>query len=121
MARTDPVPDDLITINELADLFKTSPGAIYAMRARGAKGEGPLPPPAYKVGKRLLFSKTQALKWLAGREATYRQRPRRRGPVTEDEKAAVAEAARKKAAKDRATATSQVTRAEQARARTRTA
>jgi excisionase family DNA binding protein len=51
-------PDDLITTGEVAGLLHCTKNAIYVMRTRG---EGP---PAYRVGRRLLFSRSEVLAWL---------------------------------------------------------
>ncbi len=53
------VPDDLMDTQETAVLLHCTPGALYTMRSRG---QGP---PAYRRGKRLLWSRTEVLAWLA--------------------------------------------------------
>ncbi len=53
------VPDDLVHSEEVAALLKCSVNALYVMRHRG---QGP---PAYKVHRRLLFSRAEVLMWLA--------------------------------------------------------
>ena len=58
-------PDDLIRVDDVAELLHTTPNAIYVMRARAQRGEGPPAPPAYRVGRRLLFSRAEVLVWLA--------------------------------------------------------
>jgi predicted DNA-binding transcriptional regulator AlpA len=47
-----------LTIEEVADLRRTTPQAIYSERARG---DGP---PAYRSGRRLLFDETEVIEWL---------------------------------------------------------
>ena len=51
-------PDDLIRTGEVAELLHTTENALYVMRTRGVG------PPAYKVGRHLLFSRTEVLMWL---------------------------------------------------------
>ena len=50
--------DTFMTLSEVADLARTTPGAIYQWRRRG-KG-----PRASRVGKRLLFRRSDVLAWI---------------------------------------------------------
>lgn len=59
-----PAPDDLVTLADVAEMLHKSPSAIYVMRWRAAKGEGSAPP-AYRIGNRLLFSRSEVLRWVA--------------------------------------------------------
>jgi predicted DNA-binding transcriptional regulator AlpA len=59
LPRTRAVPDDLIDTNETAELLKRSPNALYVMRSRGQA------PPAYRIGRRLLYSRSEVLAWVA--------------------------------------------------------
>ena len=64
MAKPRPaVPDDLMRTEDTAAMLHCSPGALYTMRSRGAG------PPAYRVGSRLLFSRSEVLTWLAEHRA----------------------------------------------------
>ncbi len=62
-----PVTDDLITTREAAELLKLSPNAFYVMRSRGQRGQGPPAPPAYRIGRRLLYSRSEVLAWVGTR------------------------------------------------------
>jgi Helix-turn-helix domain len=57
-------PDDLMPADKAAVLLNRTVNGLYVMRSRAAKGEGDAPP-AYKVGRRLLFSKSEVLAWIA--------------------------------------------------------
>jgi predicted DNA-binding transcriptional regulator AlpA len=64
--RNTQAPDDLMTVRETADLLRTSPNGVYVMRSRAERlGDPAAAPPAYKVGSRLLYSKSEVLRWLA--------------------------------------------------------
>jgi predicted DNA-binding transcriptional regulator AlpA len=61
MPRAKAAPDDLIPTGEVAELLHRSKNAVYVMRHRlGEDG-----PPAYRVGGRLLFSRSEVLAWIA--------------------------------------------------------
>jgi excisionase family DNA binding protein len=47
-----------LTLAEVAELTRTTSGAIYQWRRRG-KG-----PPGHRVGKRLLFRRADVLDWI---------------------------------------------------------
>ena len=47
-----------LTVEELAEEWRTTPAAIYSMRYRREA------PPAYRRGRRLLFDADQAAAWL---------------------------------------------------------
>jgi hypothetical protein len=73
------VPDDLMNAEETAKLLHMSVNALYVMRGRAARGEGPPAPTAYRVGRRLLFSRSETLAWLRtradnGQPYKFRQR-----------------------------------------------
>ena len=51
----------LITIDELAAEFRTTPGAIYAARHRGQGPRG------VKIGRRLLFTREDITAWIESR------------------------------------------------------
>jgi excisionase family DNA binding protein len=55
MTTTD---DTFMTLTEVAELARTTPGAIYQWRRRG-KG-----PRARRVGKQLLFRRSDVLAWI---------------------------------------------------------
>ena len=50
--------DTYLTLTEVAELARTTPGAVYQWRRRG-KG-----PRASRVGKRLLFRRADVLAWI---------------------------------------------------------
>ena len=50
--------DELLTLEELADLTRTSVDALYQVRRRGGG------PPALRVGRRLLFRRGDVDSWL---------------------------------------------------------
>jgi excisionase family DNA binding protein len=53
-----PAPGDLIRTKEVAEILCTTTNAVYVMRTRG------IGPPAYRVGRHLLFSRSEVLAWL---------------------------------------------------------
>jgi hypothetical protein len=79
VGRARTVPDDLITLDETSAILHITPQALYSMRSRAARGETEPIMRSYKVGRKLLFSKSEVLAWVASREDTDRVRqPRRR-------------------------------------------
>lgn len=55
----DATPLMLMTVDEVADLLRTSRPAIYAMVARAQL------PGVTRIGKRLLFRREDLIKWLS--------------------------------------------------------
>jgi excisionase family DNA binding protein len=53
----------LLTVTETADLLRTSPKAVYAMKARGQL------PGVKCLGRRLLFRRDALLDWLDQKDA----------------------------------------------------
>ncbi len=54
----------LLTVDEVAELLRTSKRAIYTMNARGQiKG-------ARKIGRRLLFLRDTLMAWISGNDTT---------------------------------------------------
>jgi predicted DNA-binding transcriptional regulator AlpA len=49
----------LLTVEELAELIRKTPGAVHTMRHRG---DGP---PAVRIGKRVLFPVSGVEQWIA--------------------------------------------------------
>ena len=62
MALSDPLPF-LMTVDETAQLLRTTRKAIYAMVNRGAL------PGVVRVGRRLLVRRDDLLRWLDGSRA----------------------------------------------------
>ncbi|MCA9583608.1 MAG: helix-turn-helix domain-containing protein [Myxococcales bacterium] len=63
--------NNLISVNELAEWLRTTPRAVYSMRARGQ-----LPDPV-RVGRRLLYRKEDLLGWLGEKCAVSPRETRR--------------------------------------------
>ena len=60
-----PQPEPLVPLEQVLPHIGQSPSAFYSMRYRG---EGP---PAYRVGRRLMFRWSEVEQWLSGlREPT---------------------------------------------------
>jgi predicted DNA-binding transcriptional regulator AlpA len=59
-------PDDLMPAGPTAELLNMSLNNLYVLRSRAARGEGAAPP-AYRIGRRLLFSRSEVLEWIAER------------------------------------------------------
>ncbi|MFL6046957.1 MAG: helix-turn-helix domain-containing protein [Propionibacteriaceae bacterium] len=65
---------DVLSIQEVAKLLKVPISAIYAWNRPGVG------PPFYKVGRKLLYRKSNARKWLAKHSSQYPPWPRKSTP-----------------------------------------
>ncbi len=61
---------DLLTVEDVARLIHTSPGTIHYWRSVAPEKA----PPAFKVGRRLLFRRADVEAWLAAKPLTQSAR-----------------------------------------------
>lgn len=59
---TDPSPDDLLLIDEVAAITRRSVDALRWLRH---KGEGPV---GFRSGRRLLYRRSAVMEWIAQQE-----------------------------------------------------
>ncbi len=62
MASTEPVPSEILTVEEAADLLKIPRSSVYKLAQQGKI-------PAQKVGKHWRFNRKTLLNWIAGNTA----------------------------------------------------
>jgi predicted DNA-binding transcriptional regulator AlpA len=57
------------TLDEVADLLRMSPNALYTIRCRGGG------PPGIKIGRRVLFREDELAQWLDDRRRPSPENP----------------------------------------------
>jgi predicted DNA-binding transcriptional regulator AlpA len=55
---------EFMTLAEVAALTRRSPAAIYTARHRRSHGQNGAAPPAYRIGGRILFKRTDVDAWI---------------------------------------------------------
>jgi predicted DNA-binding transcriptional regulator AlpA len=63
---------DLMLLEEVAELVRKTPQALYTMRYKGTG------PPSFRLGRRVVYRRAAVLAWVKEQEAATRQRPHRR-------------------------------------------
>jgi predicted DNA-binding transcriptional regulator AlpA len=63
---------DLMRVDEVAELLRMTPRALYSMRYRGYG------PPSFRMGRRVVYRREALLAWIQEQETATRQGTHRR-------------------------------------------